>query len=203
MTRKPLPAVMPSCEVDGCSSRVWQRTMGKFLCVSHAQRFRKYGDPLGSTPRFRRKAKWIEQHVSYSGDDCLKWPFCVSSRGRGTVQFNKKSMSAPRAMCILAHGEPPEESYQASHSCGKGHEGCMNPRHLSWKTAKENEADKLVHGTLRRGTAINTSKLTEDDVRQIRKLIGKVSGVDIANAWGITPTMVSSIKLGNAWAWLE
>jgi hypothetical protein len=79
----------------------------------------------------------------------------------------------------------------------------MNPRHLAWKTPKENEADKLIHGTLRRGTAIHTNKLTEDDVRQIRKMIGKVSGVEIAKAWGITPAMVSRIKLGHAWAWLK
>ena len=79
----------------------------------------------------------------------------------------------------------------------------MNPRHLSWKTAKQNEADKITHGTIRRGSSINTSKLSEDDVREIRKMIGKVSAADIARAWGISTVMVSNIKNRKAWAWLD
>jgi len=203
MGGKRLPKVMPPCEVEGCNGKVWQRTGDQFLCVTHCQKLRKYGNVHGISPRYKRKSRWIEAHVCYSGDNCLKWPFDVSNHGRGTVQINNKSMSAPRAMCMLAHGDPPSPQHQAAHSCGKGHDGCMNPRHLSWKTPKENEADKVAHGTLRRGSAINTSKLSEDDVRAIRKMIGTVSGIEIARAWGITATMVSNIKLRKAWAWLD
>lgn len=79
----------------------------------------------------------------------------------------------------------------------------MNPKHLSWKTSKENEADKLIHGTLRKGTAINTNKLTENDVLCIRRSIEDGGrGIDIAKAHGITPAMVSRIKQRQAWGWL-
>ena len=203
MGGKRLPKIMPPCEVEGCKAKVWQRTGGRFLCVSHAQRLRKYGAVDIYHQRFRRKAKWIEENAGYAGDDCLRWPFDVSDHGRGTVQFNNKSMSAPRGMCIVAHGPPPSPKHQAAHSCGNGHLGCMNPRHLSWKLPKENEADKITHGTIRRGSAINTSKLSEDDVRAIRKMIGKVSGAEIARAWGISTVMVSNIKTRKAWAWLD
>jgi len=203
MGGKRLPGIMPTCEMEGCTARVWQRSKGRFLCGTHAVRLRRYGDPGLTHERFRRKVSWVERNSSYSGQDCLKWPFGVSSHDRGTVSLNGKSMSAPRAMCLLAHGDPPTPRHHAAHSCGNGHLGCMNPQHISWKTPKENEADKSGHGTLRRGSAINTSKLSEDDVRAIRSMIGKVRGAEIARAWGITPTMVSNIKNRKAWAWLD
>ena len=188
------------CTVVGCD----KPHKAKGYCQNHRVRFAKYGSPTGRSPKFRCKAKWVEANVAYQGDDCLKWPFGVSDHGRGTVSFRKRNISAPRAMCILAHGEPPTKKHDAAHSCGKGHEGCMNPRHLSWKTRKENEADKVGHGTLRRGTAINTNKLTEEDVINVRRLIKDgTPGVDIARLYGITPAMVSNIKVGKAWAWLD
>jgi len=187
------------CTVEGCD----KPHSSKGFCQKHYLRLKNNGDALATSDRYRRGIRWIEKNVLYQGNNCLKWPFSTASQGRGTVQVSGKNYAASRYMCILAHGNPPDQSYHAAHTCGKGHEGCMNPRHLAWKTPKENQADKLIHGTLRRGTAIHTNKLTEDDVRQIRKMIGKVSGVEIAKAWGITPTMVSRIKLGHAWAWLE
>lgn len=203
MKRQPLPKIMPPCEIKDCTAKVYQRTSGRFLCVSHAQKMRKYGEPELNHPRFRRKLGWVESNSSYTQDDCLKWPFDVSDHGRGRVQVNGRTMSAPRYMCILAHGSPPTPDHHAAHSCGNGHLGCMNPNHLSWKTAKENEADKVDHGTLRKGTAINTNKLSEDDVRAIRSMGGKVKGTEIAKAWGVTPSAISSILSRKSWAWLE
>ena len=190
---------MKICKIDECQSRVHAWGM----CQKHYLRTKTHGSPHGSHPDHRKGLNWIEAHVPYSGDDCLKWPFSVSHHGRGKVTIDGKSVPAPRYMCILAHGEPPTPKHHAAHTCGKGHEGCVNPRHLVWKTPKANEADKVEHGTLRRGTEINTNKLTEDDVRAIRRMIGKASGVEIAKAWGITPAMVSRIKKRQAWAWLD
>lgn len=50
-------------------------------------------------------------------------------------------------MCQKAHGDPPSPKHDAAHSCGRGHEGCVNPNHLSWKTKKQNQADRITHGT--------------------------------------------------------
>ena len=200
--KQPRPRSEP-CEIDKCTANVWGRTKGKLLCEAHSKRLIKYGDPLLFSRRFRCGANWIEAHSEYDGDDCLKWPFSTSSHGRGKVKVDGVLYTAPRYMCILANGPPPDESYHAAHVCGNGKHGCMNPKHLSWKTPKQNEADKKIHGTLRRGSDINTSKLSKDDVRAIRKEIGVMSGVDIAEKWGITPAAVSSIKTGKSWAWLK
>lgn len=92
--------------------------------------------------------KWLLAHVDYQGDDCLKWQFGGDPKsGRGCLQHNGVRGWAHRWMCRLAHGEPPTPKHKATHDCGKGHEGCINPRHLKWKTQAGNLADCAIHGT--------------------------------------------------------
>lgn len=187
------------CSVTGCE----EPSRSKGYCKIHYVRSRKYGDPLMVSERYRRKLRWIEANYRHKGDDCLTWPFGVNDNGRGVVTIDQKNMSAPRAMCLMAHGEPPTPKHQASHSCGKGHLGCVNPNHLRWATAKENEEDKIEHGTIRRGTDINTSKLSEKDVVRIRSL-GREYGVNrLANEYGVSPTAISLIHKRKNWGWLE
>lgn len=203
MAHKPPEQKKPSdrsCKIDGCNCKVaaWD------MCQKHYLRTKAYGGYGATHERYMRKRKWLEANAAYGGEDCLKWPFSASSHGRGTVTVDGKTMPAPRYMCILANGEPPTSKHHAAHTCGKGHEGCVNPKHLVWKTPKENEADKMKHGTLRRGTAVNTNKLNENDVRCIRELLTfGTSGVEIAKMYGITPAMVSRIKKRQAWDWLD
>lgn len=188
------------CKIDNCQnqSHAWD------MCQKHYIRAKTHGSPNATHERYMRKRRWLEANANHIGDDCLKWPFSVSAHGRGTVTVDGKTMPAPRYMCILASGQPPSPKHHAAHTCGKGHEGCVNPKHLVWKTPKENEADKVDHGTLRRGTAINTNKLNESDVRCIRELLAfGTSGVEIAKMYGITPAMVSNIKTRKAWDWLD
>jgi hypothetical protein len=56
---------------------------------------------------------------------------------------------ATRVMCKLAHGPAPTPKHHAAHSCGKGHEACINPKHLRWATPRENAADAKLHGTFK------------------------------------------------------
>ena len=123
----------------------------------------------------RRRAKsgeaiaWLLAHVGHEGDDCLLWPFGRDNRvGRGRVQFRGKLEWAHRAMCTLAHGEPPTPKHQAAHSCGNGHLGCINQRHLKWATNSENQHDRRAHG--RREGAIGTrTRLTLEQIAHIRR----------------------------------
>jgi hypothetical protein len=102
-------------------------------------------------------------HVSYQGEDCLTWPF--SRFGYGTIYGHKH---AHRVMCELAYGPAPSPRHQVAHSCGKGHEGCVNPRHLRWATPKENSADMVLHGTALRGERAINVKLTTPEVHAVK-----------------------------------
>ncbi len=119
--------------------------------------------PEGSRGSASQTRVWMIAHVDYAGDDCLAWPFALKSDGYGQLMFRGKNTRAHRVMCMLAHGEPPHPGYLACHSCGKGREACVNPRHLRWASAYENMADKITHGTHNRGERHVFAQLSDEE----------------------------------------
>jgi len=132
------------CAAKGCGRPSY--SLG--FCPAHYERFRRHGTPEGGRVSNGVPAEWIfSTALPYMGTECLEWPFAKYQNGYGLVRHDGRNTVASRFICMLAHGEPPTEFHEAAHTCGKGHLGCVNPRHLSWKTKIENEADKKVHGT--------------------------------------------------------
>lgn len=174
------------------------------LCNSHYwQKFK--GRPL--TPlAYRRNVTepWLMANKDHDGDECLLWPFQrLQNDGRGAVKYAGKQTIAARVMCELAHGAPPTPEHEAAHSCGKGHEGCVNPKHLRWATHTENLADQLIHGTRIRGEMARNAKLTEGKVRAIREFAHTCSQQTIGDLFGIAQTTVSKIVLGKSWGHVQ
>lgn len=129
--------------------------------------------------------KWLQDHRSYSGDDCLIWPFArIRKWGYGQLGYNGRHMYAHRAMCELVHGPAPSDKHHATHECGKGHEGCVNPRHLSWKTVTGNLLDRRRHGTVGRPTDF-ARKLSAEQIKAARLLKGQMTQDEIATAFGV------------------
>lgn len=144
--------------------------------------------------------KWLLAHVGYQGDDCLPWPFCVEKKsGRGLLGVNGVSWWAHRLMCKLAHGEPPTPKHKAAHDCGKGHEGCVNPKHLQWKTQKENLADCVIHGTQGRHSYGPVGKLTLDQVQKIRELEPTHTMGQMAAMFNVAEGTINDIWRGRTW----
>jgi hypothetical protein len=140
--------------------------------------------------------EWLKANVDHQGDDCLIWPFYRDWTGRGRVSVGLKSAQAHREMLFLATGIRPK-GMEAAHSCGRGADGCVNPRHLSWKTRAENEADKILHGTTNRGERNGRCKLSEDDVGRVRLLkAGGMAQERIAETMGVSRGLVSMILRG-------
>lgn len=128
--------------------------------------------------------QWIRDHVGYQEDDCLTWPFSKHTQGYGHFGHLGQQRYAHRTMCELAHGPAPTPKHQASHSCGKGHEGCTNPRHLSWKINSENQIERRKHGTNGGGKG-NRTHLTPAQIAEIRALRGIKSQPEIAEMFGV------------------
>lgn len=140
--------------------------------------------------------------MSFVGDECLPWTFARLRKGEGSVTWEGRRQTVGRVICILRHGPPPTPLHEGAHSCGKGHEGCCNPAHLSWKTPKENNADKIAHGTLPVGERVRTAKLTAAQVLEARRLRGVVSQQSIADRFGVSQAVISKAQLGQTWAHL-
>jgi DNA-binding transcriptional regulator YiaG len=80
---------------------------------------------------------------------------------------------------------------------------CVNPKHLRWATPKENMADQYKHGTRVMGEKHPQSKLSEFDVREIRKAADSESQDEIAARFGVSRATVSDIINRRTWDWLE
>jgi hypothetical protein len=147
-------------------------------------------------PKEPTRYNWLVANRDHRGDDCLLWPFASNCDGYGTFGYQGKLRYAHRFMCELVHGEAPSKKHNAAHSCGNGAKGCVNPRHISWKTASENMHDRTAHG----GGAIGKrGKVPADIARQIKELRGVKSQREIAEMFGVSRSNVGCIQRGKTW----
>ena len=107
-----------------------------------------------------------------------------------------------RLVCMTFHGAPPSRLHIVAHLNGDSLDN--RAENLAWKSQRENEADKLLHGTSNRGARHGMSKLTAEKVKEIRRLRSEgVMQKDIATKFEISQTTVSQIVRGKLWGWLE
>jgi hypothetical protein len=185
------------CEVDGCGKPVHSR----YLCSLHYHRSWKDGTLSRKSVSFQNKLDFIYNIIlKYDSNECLTWPFAKSSiHGNGILKYKRKEFIASRFICEIVHGPPPTPKHEAAHECGKGHEACVNPKHLNWKTTKENHHDKFKHGTMPMGERHSSTKLTDKDVIEMRSLKGKMTRKDIAYIYDIHSSTVQSIWSRKTW----
>lgn len=190
------------CIAEGCTRSSRGSGCGRGYCSRHYYRVRKHGHPdKGRTPPGSIK-KWLDAHRDHQGDDCLLLPF-VGGKGYGSLKLSSGRSTKPsRYMCQLAHGNPPSSAHHAAHTCGKGHLGCVNPRHLMWKTPAENQADRLIHGTDIRGEKHGNSKLTRVQAMTIIRVRGRVSQRQLAKRYGVAQSTIHAVQSGQNWHWL-
>ena len=141
--------------------------------------------------------QFLDDACQYKDETCLFWPFSRGSRdGRARVYFpcgndtlgrlKFKEYAVHRIVCEKVYGAPPSSKHHAAHSCGNGHLGCINPKHLRWATSKENEQDKIIHGTSARGERNYNARLTKADVLEIRSFSDIQSRYILAKRFNVT-----------------
>ena len=135
-------------------------------------------------------------------DRCLDWPFYRDKDDYGQLTWQGRSTRAHVLTCEALHGPRPEGKY-AAHNCGRS--CCVNPHHIRWATNSENQMDRVKHGTSNRGSRHGHSKLTEAQAIEVMRLVreGKRKQAAIAADFGISPSLISKMKSGDAWAWLH
>ena len=188
------------CSIPGCNkpreARGW--------CWQHWKRWRRHGNPIGGHTGNGDLQKFIEEvAVHHDGDECLTWPFTRDSHGYAEWKRGQQKIKVHREVCARVHGAPPTHEHEAAHSCGKGHEGCISPKHLRWATHAENMDDKYEHGTVARGTLNGHAKLTEADARFIRSSAGRVLQSDLMEQFGVSQGTISDIQCRRTWGWID
>ena len=102
---------------------------------------------------------------------CWEWTGCKRSKrsGYGALKVNGKMYPAHRLAYQLWNGEIPV-GMVVRHKCDNP--PCVNPEHLEIGSYKDNTNDMMARGRASVGEKQGCSKLTEDDVREIRILRG-------------------------------
>lgn len=199
-----------ACSIKGCDRNADRSEQGRNgYCCAHYARAYRYGDPNhgGALEKKKPKPGEIEKFVafitSYTGGECIAWPFS-RPQGRGRVTLPDGSQqTASRYICRLVRGDPPDESMDCAHECGKGDDGCVTPNHLRWDTRSGNHADKAKHGTDTRGEKSWNAKLTRTDVIRIREMGNTMKQTEIAAKFGVRQGAISLILSGKNWGWLS
>lgn len=139
--------------------------------------------------------------LTYSGTNCLIWPYGKFSNGYGQIALSRhKKALVHRRVCEIIHGPAPTPRHEAAHECGKA--ACCNPNHLRWATKLENHADRIAHGTTMRGEKQIFARLTESDVKRIRELRGVVTQRELSKAFNVSQTTINYAQSGRNWGWL-
>jgi hypothetical protein len=119
---------------------------------------------------------------SHTGDECVTWPFAIDrDTGRGKFHHKGKNYWAHRLVCQMTHGPAPADRPLAAHECGNGSVGCVNPRHLTWKSHSENQSDRTKHGTASTGESLN---FTPEQIADIRSKYGRFTQMELAAMYG-------------------
>lgn len=135
---------------------------------------------------------------------CRIWVAWVNKFGYGSLGENYRkqyNVSRPHQLSYLLYvGKYNKNIYQINHKCNNA--SCINPDHLYAGTAKDNTQDMLVSGrdNFARGSRSGSSKLTENDVLEIRQRLsnGEIAKM-ICKEFGVSSGTISSIRTRRLW----
>lgn len=181
------------CSVEGCEGRPKARG----FCNKHWYRWYRHGHPeSGQIYKGDAKAFVLKVAADLTVKECIFWPYSRGANGYAKFQSASGTL-AHRYVCELAHGKPADKM-MAAHSCGNGHLGCVNPRHLRWATRSENVLDAAEHGTLPQGDSHRWTKIPDSEIPAILALRGVESQASIAKRYGVSPTCIQNIQSGKS-----
>lgn len=134
-------------------------------------------------------------------DEC--WPWLASTNGDGYGYFYARGRrdGAHRAAWEIRNGQRIGKKL-ACHTCDNP--SCCNPAHIYRGTRQDNIRDAIERGqhwtSDQAGEANGNSKLTADDVDQIRSLMARGAAVKaVAESYGVSGATIYAIRSGKAW----
>jgi transposase len=115
----------------------------------------------------------------------------------------KRNRIAVHRLVLIAFVGPNPPGQMCRHLDGNPANNCVG--NLAWGTYLENAADRAKHGKNLNGEKNHLAKLTEDDVRAIRRdyKSGGVTHQDLADRYGISKHLVYLVIKRKMWRHIE
>jgi len=168
------------------------------MCDVHYRRWRLTGSaqwdkPVRRSPRPRGDfdvERDVIAHLVRDSAGCLVWPFATFPDGRGKVNTGQGSQQVHRIVYVHLNGPVPED-LQVNHRCGRGSNGCADPRHLYAGTQAQN-----IEDTRRHGTPIGRRRSLDDQqVAEIRRrLAAGESSASIARDYPVSKGTIDNVR---------
>jgi hypothetical protein len=154
--------------------------------------------PIEVTPK-NVESFW--KHVDKNGPgDCWIWKGSKTSGGYGQMRANGVVTYVHRISWVLAHGNIPERNgYHGTvvrHKCDNPL--CVNPDHLELGTQSDNMWDAADRNRVQRTRRPRNTKLSEQDVRDIRK--SNLAPLELALRYKVHPQTIHAVRIGRTWA---
>ena len=128
---------------------------------------------------------------------CWVWMGTTTVRGYGQLIKDTKKLSAHRASYEAFVGPIPK-GMNVCHTCDNV--SCVNPNHLFLGTQKQNLQDMARKGRSTRGEKNPSSKLTKEQVKQIRMMDETCSF--ISKIFNVSVSAISAIKRKERWSYV-
>lgn len=133
---------------------------------------------------------------------CRIWLGAKTEKGYGKVyhggKANFKLYTVTRVLLAQKLKRPLKPGMEACHTCDRP--SCVEVNHLFEGTRKDNQSDMARKGRSLRGERHNMVKLTATQVREIRKLLGRVSKKELAIRYSVSGGTIRHIELGKTWS---
>jgi len=110
---------------------------------------------------------------------------------------------AHRLVAFTYHGFPPPGKPYACHIDGNPANNC--PANIYWGSPQDNANDRMRHGTSAKGMHHGSSKLTEAQVREVKRIAASTARSQscIGRQFGVGQATIGSILKGKTWGWLD
>lgn len=140
-------------------------------------------------------------------DGCWLWTGATADGGYGVMPLRHVSERRAHRFSWTLHFGPIPDGLDVCHTCDNP--PCVRPDHLFLGTPVDNALDMVSKGrhaavthpeTISRGESRPAAKLTEETVREIRRMAAAgVSRRELAERYDVTPTLIAGVVNRTGW----